>query len=332
MTRRMLTIITGQPLPNYIAVNEPGTRPQVLHCIHTPGKGGMDARLAALQKVIERTHPGIEILPHPIASAYDPKAVHDLGVQILNQYSTDEWTLNATAGTKLMSSPLERLFHERKRRVIYVDTEQGRLVEVSADWGLTPQRFEGGVDVQTYFELFGQRLSSGQAGHWTEQVLMRQLRTLAFDDLAGSVRWVYAREGAGDAVLAEYDAVATARYRLYVFERKHLSDPDRNPNIPQGARRQVRDRFSESVRHDLEKLAYTRAIFGGPFGKVFWLFSGTFRVADEYVRRFEQLGVTVVPEEDVRDVASAAERLQLPLPHPAPQRQTRQRQRQTRRR
>jgi hypothetical protein len=319
----MLTIITGQPLPNYIPVNEPSTRPEVLHCIHTPGKGGMDARLAALKEVIARTHPGIEIRGHPIESAYDPKAVHELGEQILTDYPADEWTLNATAGTKLMSSPLERLFHERRRRVIYVDTEQGRLVEVSADWGLRPQPFQRGVDVQTYFELFGQRLRLGEAQHWTEDVLMRQLKKLAFDDLAGSVSWVSSREGAGDAALAEFDAVATARYRLYVFERKHLTDPEGNPNIPQGAKRQLRGKFSRAIQHDLEKLAYTRAIFGGPFGRVFWLFSGTFKVAEEYVRRFEQLGVTVVPEEDVRNIACAAERLQLPPRRPTSQGQAR---------
>jgi hypothetical protein len=137
----MLTIITGQPLPNFIPVNEASTRPEVLHCIHTPGKGGMDARLTGLQQVIARTHADIEIRRHPIDSAYDPNAVHELGKQILSEHTADEWTLNATAGTKLMSSPLERLFHDNQRRVIYVDTEQGRLVEVSADWSLRPQPF-----------------------------------------------------------------------------------------------------------------------------------------------------------------------------------------------
>jgi hypothetical protein len=152
---------------------------------------------------------------------------------------------------------------------------------------------------------------------------MRQLEKLSFDDLAGSVSWVSSREGAGDAALAEFDAVATARYRLCVFERKHLTDPEGNPNIPEGARRQVRGKFSRAIQHDLEKLAYTRAIFGGPFGRVYWLFSGTFKVAEEYVRRFEQLGVTVVPEEDVRNIARAAARLQLPPRRPTSQGQAR---------
>jgi hypothetical protein len=275
----------------------------------------MDARLEALKSVLAKHAPEVRVEAHEVVSAYEPASVHALGIKLLNAYRQDEWSLNNTGGTKLMSSPLEQVFHHHDHRVFYVDTEQARILYVGRDWQVESHPFERGVNVAAYFALFGQRVKFGEPHHWTERTLFAQLRKLNFDDVAPSVRWIGSTEQqAVSTIVAEFDVVATSGYRLYVFERKHLSDPMQDDRIHEHARRGVRAALIGNVRHDLEKLAYTRAVFGGPFGRVYWAFSGNLPLSPDLADRCARLGVTLVRGKELERLAESASSLGLPPP------------------
>ena len=124
MTTRLLTIISGQPLPNYIAINE--IRPDVVHCIYTPQHGGMKKRFEDLKEVVQRNIPDVRFEAHPIDNAYDSKGVWDLTVNLLTQHNNedDDWMLNRSAGTEQMRGPLVAAFDN-----FYDDTLRGFFVE-----------------------------------------------------------------------------------------------------------------------------------------------------------------------------------------------------------
>lgn len=292
MTTRLLTIISGAPLPNYIAINE--IQPDVVHCIYTPNQGGMADKLKALQSVVSCNHPSIQFVLHPVDDQYDPAAIWNIGFNLLMQHDTDEWLLNRTAGTEQMRMPLAAAFDKAfpDPKAFFVETEKNQITFIRKGWVREEYEFDkGGISVQDYFALHGQYVSAGQPTNPTEQHLYTDLQRLEFDDIAPSCTWMRA----GNA-LAEYDIAATYNYRLYVFERKKLASAN--------AYTRTLEEQDASVLHDIEKLAYTRAIFGGPLGKVYWLLSGGYVPKGSIKERMKVLGIQYVEGTEITNLAT----------------------------
>lgn len=291
MTTRLLTIISGAPLPNYIAINE--IQPDVVHCIYTPKQGGMSDKLQALQNVVKANHPDIQFVLHPVDDQYDPAAIWDIGFNLLMQHDTDEWLLNRTTGTEQMRMPLAAAFEKAfpDPKAFFVETEKNQITFIKKGWVRDEYAFEGGISVQDYFALHSQYVSAGQPTNATEQHLYNDLQRLEFDDIAPSCSWIRA----GNA-LAEYDIAATHNYRLYVFERKKLQQAN--------AYTQTQEEQDKAVLHDIEKLAYTRAIFGGPLGKVYWLLSGGYVPKGSIKERMKVLGINYVEGTAINNLAN----------------------------
>jgi hypothetical protein len=86
----------------------------------------------------------------------------------------------------------------------------------------------------------------------------------------------------------------------------------KNDRIREHARKGVKAAFVSNIRHDLEKLAYTRAMFGGPFGRVYWAFSGDLALSADLADRCARLGVTLVLGKALERLAESAASLGLP--------------------
>lgn len=300
-TIRLLTIISGQPLPNYIAINE--IRPDVVHCIYTPNHGGMAEKLKALQSVVSRNLPDIRFELHPVDDPLDAAAIWSLGFQLLTQHDADRWLLNRTAGTEQMRMPLAAAFDKAfsEPEAFFVETERHQITFIKNNWVRDEYGFDkGGISVQDYFALHGQYVSEGTLQEATEIHLHNDLKRLAFDNLMPSCTWLRAGN-----MLAEFDIAATHNYKLYVFERKRL-------NLGNAYTRLSLEEQDKAVLHDIEKLAYTRAIFGGPFGKVYWLLSGGYLPKDSIKERMKVLGINFLEGNAITNLANNFEQFGLP--------------------
>lgn len=303
--RRLLTIISGQPLPNYIAIAE--TQPDIVHCIVTKS-GGMKQKLQALQKVISANFPNIHFHIHEVKGPHDPLEVWNIAYELLVTHCHDEWLLNRSAGTEQMRLPLSAAFQKAGRDqegAFFVETEKGMLTTIGEGWQRHEEEFHQGINVSDYFALHGQDIFSGDPVNDNEKQLMRQLQKLAFDDVVSSCSW--RRNG---NLLAEYDAAATEGYRLYLFETKALSE---GSTYIDGGRTVISEKQKDAnVLHDIEKLAYSRAIFGGPFGHVFWLLSGSYQPKTSIIERMKALSITYLPNNQMASLVKQRAKYHLP--------------------
>jgi hypothetical protein len=311
----MLTVMTGQPLVNYIAANEPATRPHVLHCIVTPE---MDARYASLRDVLAVRHPTMEVVRHDVASALDSAAVHALATGLLATFRTDEWLLNRTTGTEQLRAPLASLFEAgaaQNRQSFFVQTGKGNIAFARSDWTYDESAFSDAVSVQDYFSLIGMKVQFTGSVNRVENELLAAMKKLRFDSIHGNCVWLNPRDG-GKTAFAEYDCVATSGYRLFVFERKHYN----KQSVAKGqVAHQVRARtknMRDSILHDIEKLAYTRHLAGAAFAQVYWVFTGDFEVSDVVRQKAGELGIRMIEGQWGAQMARFPQQLGLPPPQP----------------
>jgi len=156
----MLCFISDQVMPNFIPVNEPTTRPDVLYAVYTfaprdPNKPTdseckMKHKFATLKYVVEQKFPRTRVVPVELKDEYDTKTIYDRCESLLNESQDDAWSLNATGGTKLMSAPAFSLFHARNKDVIYVETGKSRMVKVNSNWIISEVPFTGSIDVEKH--------------------------------------------------------------------------------------------------------------------------------------------------------------------------------------
>jgi hypothetical protein len=299
MTHRLLPVITGQPLVNYIAIAE--LQPDVVHCIYTPGHGEMEKRLQALKAAVARNLPDVQFELHSVEDPYDSAAVWQIAYELLVGTDDSHWYLNRTAGTEQMRAPLAAAFEKAglSNQTFFVETEKGQITFARDAWRRESQAFEQGITVKDYFLLHGQEVEPGNPVNATETQLFNDINRLQFDDVVASCKWIQ-----NGRQLAEYDVAAVVNYRLHVFERKKLQMANRYT--------QTRDEQDIAVRHDIEKLAYTRAIFGGPFGKVYWLLSGGYEPRESMVDRMHALSIHFIQGNELTQLARSPETFGLP--------------------
>src|SRR5438105_2505059 len=112
--KRMLCFISQQLLPNFIPINESATRPGALHSVFTPNDLLMRERWRMLKEVLARKFDAIELHDVEVSSAYDAQGIKYQCEQLLKTFPNDEWSLNMTGGTKLMSSPAVEVFQQNQ--------------------------------------------------------------------------------------------------------------------------------------------------------------------------------------------------------------------------
>ena len=300
MTTRLLTIISGQPLPNYIAINE--IRPDVVHCIYTPQHGGMKKRFEDLKEVVQRNIPDVRFEAHPIDNAYDSKGVWDLTVNLLTQHNNedDDWMLNRSAGTEQMRGPLVAAFdnfYDDTLRGFFVETDHHRISQMDENWTPTYHPFLHDIGIQDYFALHGQTVTiGGTPDNNFEQRLLSELQKLDFSEVMPDCKWMAKSE-----ILAQYDTLATYKYQLFTFEVKQIENATTTDLLDKfkdsefvydaKTRNFVHKDKNKVLVHDIEKLAYTRAIFGGPRGKAYWLMNGSFQPSASIQERMKRLNI-----------------------------------------
>jgi hypothetical protein len=291
--KRMVSLISDQILPNFIPVNEPSTRPDVLHGIFTPSDGNMKRRWENLKAVITEKYPQTETDDVPISDAYNAREIQQRCEDLLEQYPDDEWLLNATGGTKLMSAPASEVFHRNGRDVYYVESFRNRMLKVEPNWEMTPISFTESLGVETYFRLYGREIAPGKSQSRQEKHVVKQLEQLDWRV------WPSVTLKHNEQSLVEYDAIGIRHYQCSAFECKKLSD-------------WRGEAVKDEILIDLLKLYQVQQLFGGPFGRSYWVFSGDHKLTDLEEERIRLFRINLIKGADINRIASESARFDLP--------------------
>ncbi|MBI4472334.1 MAG: DUF1887 family protein [Acidobacteria bacterium] len=313
--KRMICFISHQLLPNFIPVNEEATRPEALHAIFTPKDQMMRERRRLLKDVLGTKFPAIELHDVEVGSAYDAKDIQQKCELLIRDHTTDEWSLNMTGGTKLMSSPAVEVFRQEQRPIYYVETPRNLTLQISADWTVTEHPFTGSIDLHTYFELYERTVTVGDPKSGQEGDVYRRLRKLAWQiwpsvclfDKSPSV----GNPKAKGSQMAEYDAIAIRFYQLFAFECKRLTVTQED--VKKGrVHAAALARTKDDILFDLYKLSQIQQSFGGPFGKSYWVFSGDAKLREVDQARIKEFRITLVRGKEVQDIHRTPEKFGLP--------------------
>lgn len=296
--KRMICLISQQLPPNFILLNEEETRPDELHALYTAGNAEMRRRWEALQRVTKRLFPKIHLEEVKLQDAYDMQETERACCDLLEKHPEDEWSLNATCGTKLMSAVAMDVFRQHERPSYYVETSSRKIIRIDPNRTTHKLPFKGKISLKDYFDLYDLVVDcQGNAQN------SRQERDLAehLRDLANKLKqnqvildfWTNVKVRLQDnpeQLIAEYDAICIRGYQLYVLECKEMKGKS----------------GKERIHKDLHKLYRTRQEYGGPFGKTYWVFDGSGHLT-EYARRIIKLyNVSLI--EGVAQVATTLER------------------------
>ena len=304
--RRLLTIVSDQSLPNFIAVNEERTRPEALHVLYTPTASRMVERWRLLRGVLQARFPGLELHEHPVDNAYDMATLRTECTRLLDSASDAEWEINVTCGTKITSLCLGALCTERGLPALYVETPGRRTLRMRPDrgWMLEELPHTERVDLQTYFEIYGRRVTCGKPRSGQEKAVFDQLGKLDWGVWSSVELW------AGQEKLAEYDAVAIDGYQVSFFECKRMLKEKKGAGVkrpkPEARRRK------QNVRLDLLKLYQVREAFGGPFGRSYWVLSGGYELSEVDEQRIASFGIRLIRSGEIQQLSRDPGRFNLP--------------------
>jgi len=306
----MLCFISQQLLPNFITVNEETTRPEALHAVFTPRDRVMNERWKLLKDVLQRRFPNLQLHGVEVVSAYDAQDIGQKCENLLRQYANDEWSLNMTGGTKLMSSPAVEVFRDKGRPIFYVETPRNLTLQVSPDWTVTEHPFKGVIDLDTYFALHGRAISVGTPRTGQEGELYKQLQKLDWS-VWPSISLFDGSAPTTAAIMAEYDAIGIRFYQLFAFECKRLKLT--SEAVKKGFVKQADlDRMKDDILFDLYKLSQVQQSFGGPFGRSYWVFSGAAQISAVNQSRIRDFRITLIRGGDLNQIARSPEKFGLP--------------------
>jgi hypothetical protein len=313
--KRMLCFISQQLLPNFIPVNETTTRPDALHAVFTPQDRAMNERWQLLKRILERKFPSLQLHDVEVASAYDARDIRHKCEDLLRNYPSDDWSLNMTGGTKLMSSPAVEVFRDKGRPIFYVETPRNQMLQISFDWTVTEHPFTGGIDLETYFGLHGRTISVGSPRTGQEGELYRQLQKLDWKVWPSVCLYdnspVSAKPASKSASMAEYDAIGIRYYQLFAFECKRLSvtrEAVKRGFAPKGRF----ERMKDDILIDLHKLSQVQQSFGGPFGRSYWVFSGEAELSEVNEARIKEFRITLIRGGEINRIHRSPENFGLP--------------------
>lgn len=313
--KRMICFISQQLLANFIPINETATRPDALHAVYTPSEPVMQERWRLLKSVLARKFPSVELHDVEVASAYDAKDIEQKCARLIQGHHTDAWSLNMTGGTKLMSAPAVDVFRRQRLPIYYVETPSEQTIEISDDWAVKKYPFASAIDLETYFELFGRTVKSGDPKPGLEAEVYRQLKRLDWEVWADVCIFDTDRSASNQRTrhepMAEYDAIGISFYQLFAFEIKRLTitkEAVEKRRVPAASLKRTKD----DIRFDLYKLSQIQQSFGGPFGKSYWVFTGEADLSEVNQARIKEFRIRLIRGTEVREIDRLPEKFNLP--------------------
>jgi hypothetical protein len=307
--KKMLCFISDMILPNFIPLNESITKPEGLYAVYMPSEPRMQKRLDDLKKVATVKFPNLFIEGIAISDAHNSIDIYGKCKKIIEDNPDDEWSLNATGGTKLMSSPAIECFREKNLPVYYVDTGKNCILKIAKDWSLVTFPFENSIDVETYFALHGHEIKTGTPQTSQEQHVFNQLKMLDWNVWA-SVNWL--RPDDEEMKIAEYDLIGIKNYQMSIFECKRLNI--NQTIVARGfADKEALERVENDILNDLYKLSQAQKSFGGPFGRTYWIFNGQARIHRTNHERIKEFGITLIQGSEVNQLIPKAKEFGLPM-------------------
>lgn len=312
--KRMICFVSDQLLPNFIPVNEAITRPDALHAVFTPNNSRMVEKWLGLKTVLARKFPPLDSNETvEVASAYDAADIMRKCESLLRKYPDDDWSLNMTGGTKLMSAPAVEVFRRENLPIYYVETPRSLTLKISPPWQVSELPFTGFIELETYFELHGRTVTVGKPKTGQEGEVFRRLEKLEWRQKVYPSVDLYDKSSTSSRGphMAEYDAIGILHYQLYVFECKKLNvtkEAVRRHLISKGEL----DRAKDDILFDLYKLSQVQKSFGGPFGRSYWIFSGKTRLEEVNQSRIKEFGITLIRGNEINDILREPQRFGLP--------------------
>ncbi len=304
----MLCFISDMILPNFIPLNESATTPDVLHAVYTPSEPRMKKRLDDLKTVAKKSFPQLEIKDVPISDAYNSAEIYGKCKEVVEANSDADWSLNATGGTKLMSSPADEYFRDKNLAVYYVDTRKNCILKIAEDWSSIEIPFKNSIDVETYFALHGHKIRVEEPRTNQEMHVFNQLKVLDWQ-VWSSVNWL--RPDNDEMQIAEYDIIAIKHYQMSLFECKRLNI---NRAMVERGEKTIEDlnRVETDILNDLYKLSQAQKSFGGPFGKTYWIFNGQAKINRTNIERIKEFGITLIKNDEVNQLIPKASEFGFP--------------------
>lgn len=306
--KRMLCFISDMILPNFIPLNESATTPDVLHAVYTPSEPRMMKRLNDLKTVTKKSFPQLEIKEVPISDAYNSAEIYGKCKEVVEENSEDVWSLNATGGTKLMSSPTDEYFRDKNLAVYYVDTRKNCILKIAKDWTFSEIPFQKSIDVETYFALHGHKIRAETPRTDQEKRVFDQLKQLDWDVWA-SVNWL--RPDDDNLQIAEYDIIGIKDYKISVFECKRLNI-NRHTVASGNATQEDLNRVENDILNDLYKLSQAQKSFGGHFSKIYWIFNGSAKINKTNYERMKEFNIRLIKGDEVNQLIHKTDEFGFP--------------------
>ncbi|MGD9488781.1 MAG: DUF1887 family CARF protein [Calditrichaceae bacterium] len=132
--RKMICLVSGQTLPNYRGIKE--LKPEEVVYFFTEKSKDQLETLKKVSRIQSQEH---------LVDFYDFEAIENLCGRLISEDPDANWILNMTGGTKIASLACYRVFQNKNFPVIYVDSENLRLIYLTEE--------------QRRFEPFGKHFS-----------------------------------------------------------------------------------------------------------------------------------------------------------------------------
>lgn len=146
MKKVHITLVGGQPVPVYIGIKDDGQASTVVLVCSPQSKTEAERIQEQFPKrnILVKECPPVEL-----------DDIENLAIEIFNDYSDYEKTINLTSGTKLWSLTFFRVFNQDKNsRFIYID-QNNQITDI-----LTKDSHTGAINTLKRFELYGTPLTS----------------------------------------------------------------------------------------------------------------------------------------------------------------------------
>jgi hypothetical protein len=160
-----------------------------------------------------------------------------------------------------------------------------------------PLLFQETVDVKTYFLLHGYDVEIGEPGNKQERTMYNQLQKLDWKV------WPSVHLRVNGKAVNQYDAIGICFYQCSFFECKR---------IRKAASERERMEKREVIRSHLLKLFQMRQDFGGPFGKSYWVFSGSYELSPEQVNRIQACRISLILRSQIGEISQNPLKFGLP--------------------
>ncbi len=131
---KMICLVSGQTLPNYRGIKE--LKPDEVIYFYTEKSEDQLVILKKMSRIMSKEY---------LVDFYDFEGIENLCGRLIDEDPDAKWILNMTGGTKIASLACYRVFQNKNFPVIYVDSENLRLIYLT-----------GG---QRQFETFGKHFS-----------------------------------------------------------------------------------------------------------------------------------------------------------------------------